>query len=456
MKINKSSILVINGGSSSIKFALYEVQESLPLLLSGQIENIGSIHISFHYHKYENNPVKESSLKKSSLTENSLPESSLTESSLKLDSIPRNTLTENSKPENLIPEDSITRSAGQKNEIIISAKGFDSAIIWLVEWLESRIDFANLQSIGHRVVYGMEHTEPQIISDELINSLSRICDYDPDHMPEEIKLIQAFQKRYPNLKQIACFDTSFHTKMPRVAKLLTIPLKFNRKGIYRFGFHGISYTYLMEKLIQLEVNPNLRKKVVLLHLGSGASLAAVKEGISIDTSMGFSPSSGIPMGTRTGDLDPGIVWYLIKTEKLDLNQFNNLINHESGLLGISETSADMQELINIQDTDPRAKEAIELFCYQAKKWIGSFSAAMHGIDTLVFSGGIGENSSQVREKICEGLEFLGVELDKETNIQNHQVISKGNSKVKIYVINTKEEWMIARSVNKILGTNTNQ
>jgi acetate kinase len=202
-----------------------------------------------------------------------------------------------------------------------------------------------------------------------------------------------------------------------------------------------------------EWSETARDRVILAHLGNGASLAAVKEGKSIDTSMGFSPAGGIPMGTRTGDLDPGVAWYLMKSGALSPKQFNHLVNHESGLLGISETSADMRELLKIQSTDNRAAEAVELFCYQTQKCIGSFAAALHGLDTLVFSGGIGENSPEVRERICHGLEFLGVELDRKKNYNNEAIISADISTVIVRVIPTNEELMIAKSVCQILNYN---
>jgi acetate kinase len=287
----------------------------------------------------------------------------------------------------------------------------------------------------------------------LLHDLKNIIDYDPEHLPEEIKMITIFRKRYPEPVQVACFDTSFHTTMPPVAKLLAIPRRFQAKGIKRYGFHGLSYAYLMEQLDLEEWNEAAKDRVILAHLGSGASLAAVKDGKSIDTSMGFSPAAGIPMGTRTGDIDPGVAWYLMKSGALSPKQFNQLINHESGLLGISETSADVRELLKFQKTDIRAAEAIELFCYQTKKWIGSFAAALHGVDTLVFSGGIGENSPEIRERICQGLEFLGIELDKAKNLNNEPFISADVSTVSVRVIKTDEELMIARSVCHILNYN---
>ncbi|MCO5948621.1 acetate/propionate family kinase [Mucilaginibacter flavidus] len=388
-KPEKDCVLTINGGSSSIKFALYQVDSTLNKLLSGELENIDSKKPTLRYKNIEHN---------------------------------------------------------SQQKIDIKTDGQTSAVNWLIDWLEKQVDFAAVKGIGHRVVHGMEHTQPERVTDDLLDDLKKISPYDPEHLPEEIKMIEVFRKRYPELVQIACFDTSFHTSMPQVAKLLAIPRRFNAMGIKRYGFHGLSYAYLMEQLDLHEWNETGRGRVILAHLGNGASLAAVKNGVSIDTSMGFSPSSGIPMGTRTGDLDPGVAWYLIKAGELSPKQFNHLVNHESGLLGISETSSDMRELIKYQDTDSRAAEAVELFCYQTKKWIGSFAAALHGVDTLVFSGGIGENSPEVRARICHGLEFLGIELDKEKNLNNEEFISADVSTVSVRVIKTNEELMIATSI----------
>jgi len=340
-----------------------------------------------------------------------------------------------------------------EHKIEIKSEGYETAVNWLIDWLEKQVDFELVKGIGHRIVQGLEHTKPEKITDALLDDLKKISAFDPEHLPEEIKMISIFRKRYPKLVQIACFDTSFHTTMPPVAKLLAIPRCFNAMGVKRYGFHGLSYAYLMEQLDLEERNETVSGRVILAHLGSGASLAAVKDGKSIDTSMGFSPAAGIPMGTRSGDLDPGVAWYLMKARALSPKQFNHLVNHESGLLGISEISSDMRELIKYQETDSRAAEAVELFCYQTKKWIGSFAAALHGIDTLVFSGGIGENSPEVRQRICDGLQFLGIELDKEKNSNNEPVISSGISTVSVRVIPTNEELMIARSVCHIMNYN---
>jgi len=389
MKLIKSCVLTINGGSSSIKFALYQIEDCLIQLLYGEVENIG---------------------------------------------------TKNAK---LNSTQTITN---QKSSVKITASDPDAATNFLIEWLDKQDGFNAVKAIGHRIVFGQQHTKPELITPELLAELKMIGAYDPEHLPGEIKLIEVFAKRYPALAQIACFDTSFHTTMPPVAKLLPIPRRYRDKGVQRYGFHGISYAYLMEELDRLAGSRTAQGKVILAHLGSGASVAAVKEGKSIDTSMGFTPASGLPMTTRTGDLDPGVAWYFMQIEKLTPQQFNHLINHESGLLGVSETSADIRELIKREATDSRAADAVELFCYQTKKWIGSFAAALGGLDTLVFSGGIGEHEAAIRKRLCFGLQFLGIELDETRNNKNENIISTDESKIPVYVIKTNEEIMIAKLV----------
>ncbi len=393
MKPTGKNILTINGGSSSIKFALYKTGEQLERILYGVIDRIG--------------------LHGTNLSFNSL-------------------------------------NQNEQGSQSIEASDHKSAVNSLIDWLQEQKEFSSVRAVGHRVVHGMNHIEPETITHVLLDELHRISPYDPDHLPREIELIEVFRKRHPKLPQIACFDTSFHCTMPRVAKLLPIPRHFDEKGIQRYGFHGLSYSYLIEELSRMAGIKAAQGRVILAHLGSGASLAAVRNGKSIDTSMGFTPVGGIPMGTRPGDLDPGVAWYIMKSDNLTPAQFNKLINHESGLLGISETSSDMQDLLAKENDDVRASEAVEFFCYQVKKWIGSFAAALSGLDTLVFSGGIGENSPVVRSRICEGLGFLGIELEEKRNITNAPVISTNNGKAVVRVIHTDEELMIAKIVNQIL------
>jgi acetate kinase len=389
-----NSILTVNAGSSSIKFGLYQVGEALKQRLYGKVDRIG------------------------------LPGTNLT----------------------------FSDSTGKrKGSLILESSNTRSASNFLIDWLEEQIDFSLISGVGHRVVFGMKHTDPERITQELLNELHRISPYDTDHLPAEVVLIEALRQRYPKLPQVACFDTAFHRAMPRVARLLPIPRRFDAIGIQRYGFHGLSYSYLMEELVRIAGTKATQRRLILAHLGNGASMTAVHGGKSIDTSMGFTPTSGLPMSTRPGDLDPGVAWYLMRAENLTPKQFNNLINHESGLLGVSETSSDMHDLLDSQASDVRAAEAVELFCYQVKKWIGAFAAALGGVETLVFSGGIGESAPEVRARICDGLRFLGIELEEKRNSANEGVISVAAGRVVVRVIRTDEEQMIARTVSRVLG-----
>jgi acetate kinase len=386
-----NSLLIINGGSSSIKFAIYENDKPLKLIMGGEIEKIGSPHIKF---------------------------------SIKF--------------------------SGKKKMVPIKATDQETAAHFLIDWLGKENQLATISVVGHRIVHGMQHTGPAELTAKLINELKKISAFDPEHMPSEIKLVEIFQKRKPEVKQIACFDTSFHRTMPDVAKLIPIPKIYRDKGIERYGFHGLSYSYLIEKLRQDAGDKVANGKVILAHLGSGSSIAAVRDGKSIDTSMAFTPTSGLMMGTRTGDIDPGLMLYFLKEEKMSADEISKLVNHESGLLAISETTADMQGLLEKRTTDNRAAQAIELYCYQAKKWIGSYAAALSGLDTLVFSGGIGENSPEIRADVCEGFEFLGIAIDERRNKNNEEIISGAKSKVTVRVIRTNEELMIAQLIQAFL------
>ena len=393
-KANHNGVLTINGGSSSIKFALYELADTLKKNLYGEIENMGSKSPVLHF---------------------------------------TNILT------------------GEKGTVDIKIEKEEEHSDFLINWLQQQDCFHLVTAIGHRLVHGMLHTQPELITTELLNELKAISAYDPEHLPGEIKLIEAFGKRFPSLPQVACFDTAFHTSMPQVASLLPLPRRYYAAGIRRYGFHGLSYSYLLWELNRIEEAKSPGGRIIIAHLGNGASLAAIKDGKSVDTSMGFTPTSGLPMGTRTGDLDPGVALYLMQAEKMTPEQFNHLINHESGLLGISEISADMRELLQQEATDSRAAEAIELFCYQTRKWIGAFAAVLGGVDTLVFSGGIGAHAAAIRNRICAGLQFIGIKLDVEKNESNEAIISTDKSAVMVRVIETDEEVMIARFVCRILN-----
>jgi acetate kinase len=285
----------------------------------------------------------------------------------------------------------------------------------------------------------------------VVEELRRISPFAPNHLPDAIELMEVFPTKFPQVPQIACFDTTFHSTLPRVARLLPIPRRYEAKGVQRYGFHGLSYSFLMEELHAVAGAKTAAGRVILAHLGNGASMTAVRDGQSIDTSMGFTPAAGLVMSTRSGDLDPGLVAFLGSSEQMTETQFDRMIHHESGLLGVSEISSDIRDLLAREAADVRAAEAVALFCYQAKKWIGSFAAALGGLDTLVFAGGIGENNPAIRARICYGLGFLGIELNETPNARNAPVISAQSARVTVRIIRTDEELMIARSACRILG-----
>jgi acetate kinase len=343
-------------------------------------------------------------------------------------------------------------STGQSQDgRAIAPVGHGSAVAFLLDWLETQPLFASVKGVGHRVVHGMAHCDPEPVTPDLLDELRRLTPYDPDHLPLEIELMETFRQRHPALAQVACFDTAFHRTMPRVASLLPIPRRYEAAGVRRYGFHGLSYEFLVGELARLGDPAAKGGRAILAHLGNGASVAAVRDGKSIDTSMGFTPTAGLMMSSRSGDLDPGLVSYLARTEQMNATQFGEMVNHESGLLGVSEISSDLRDLLAREPYDVRAAEAVALFCYQAKKWIGSFAAVLGGLDTLVFAGGIGENAPLVRERICDGLGFLDIELSEERNAKNASLISTDGGRVAVRVIQTDEELMIARSVMRVLG-----
>jgi acetate kinase len=319
----------------------------------------------------------------------------------------------------------------------------------LAQKLEAQSAIGAPDAVGHRVVHGMLRTQPARVSPSLLTELRNISSLDPEHLPREIELIEAMQRRYPDVPHVACFDTAFHRGMPVEATLLPIPRRFAAAGVQRYGFHGLSYTFLMQELRRLGDRAASRGRVILAHLGSGASLAAVLDGRSVDTSMGFTPAAGLVMGTRSGDLDPGLASYLMRNDSMTAAQFQTMVNEKSGLLGLSEQSADVRDLLEREGTDGRAREAIAIFCYQAKKWIGAYTAALGGLDTLVFAGGIGENAAAVRRRICDGLQCIGVEIDDSLNDRHAICISTG--RVAVRVIRTDEESVIANLTAQCVG-----
>ncbi len=389
-------LLTLNAGSSSIRFALFVVDskgEPLSRRLSGKVERIG---------------------------------------------LPGTALSFDERP----------GAAPERRELPASDR--PAAARFLLEALAERRVFNSLRAVGHRVVHGLTRTEPEVVGEELLDALLRLSPLDPEHLPAEIELMRLFRERQPDLTQVACFDTAFHRTMPAVARMLAIPRRYLRQGVERYGFHGLSYAYLIEELTRLGDPAAVRGRVILAHLGNGASLAAVQNGKSVDTTMGFTPTGGLPMGSRSGDLDPGLVGYLARTEGMSGEDFQRMANSESGLLGISEISSDMRELLALEAEDERAAEAIELFCYRASQGIGAFAATLGGLDTLVFSGGIGENAPAVRERICGRLGFLGISVCEAKNAAPRGLISTDDSSVKVRVIETDEELMIARSVRRLV------
>ena len=340
----------------------------------------------------------------------------------------------------------------QETRRIVQVPNHAASVRWLIDQLAQSGQGLSIKAIGHRVVHGgSRYVDPQVISGEVMEELRRLSPYDPEHLPAELTLIETLGVQYPTVPQVACFDTGFHQHLPAVARLIAIPRRYEKQGVRRYGFHGLSYAYSMEELGRVAGREAAWGKVILAHLGNGASLAAVREGVSIDTTMGFTPASGLPMSTRSGDLDPGLVSYLSKTEGMTADQFHHMVNAQSGLLGLSETSPDLRDLLAQEGHDQRAAEAVAVFCYQGKKWIGAYAAALGGLDQLVFSGGIGEHSSLVRARMCEGLEFLGVQLDQTRNDAQAAVISSPDSRVTVRVIRTDEESQIAQSVCRLLA-----
>lgn len=390
-----SFILTINGGSSSIKFALFRDTDSSAPVARGMVDRIGLSH----------------------------------------------------------SEMLVTVTATQQpSRRTVHAPDHRTCVGFITEWLEQQVGTGHLRAVGHRVVHGgRTYTRPERVAPELLAELRRLCPYSPEHLPAEISLIESFHRYDSTLTHVACFDTAFHRDMPWVARLLPIPRRYEKLGIQRYGFHGLSYAFLLRELKRVGVPGEAEGRIILAHLGNGASMAAVKNGKALDTTMGFTPTSGLPMSRRSGDLDPGIVSYLARTEGMTVERFHRMVNTESGLLGVSEVSSDMRDLLKQERSDPRAAEAVGLFCYQARKWIGALATVLGGLDTLVFSAGIGEHAPAIRARICAGLEFLGIVINEPANAVNHTIISAENSRVRVRMIPTDEEREIAESVALLLN-----
>lgn len=388
-------ILTVNGGSSSIKLSVFEKRDGLQLFLSGKIERIG---------------LKDASFK--------------------------------------------IRQGDVSSDVSMDVSSFEAATRSLLEWLHGQSWFDNVKVIGHRIVHGMQHTASMAMTGDLVKELESIVSYDPEHLPAEIGMAKALSGAYPRMLQVACFDTAFHAGLPAVASTWAIPRALREEGVRRYGFHGISYGYLLQQLRVIDADVAWGR-VIFAHLGNGASLAAVKGGACIDTSMGFTPAGGIVMSTRSGDLDPGVAWYCMQ-KGMSASTFNDMINNRSGLLALSGVSPDIRDLLEKEKEDAGAALAIDVFCYQVKKYIGAYMAALSGLDALVFSGGIGEHAAAIRTRVCKDLAFAGIELDEGENEKHALLISGKRSRVKVFVIPTDEERMIAQEAAAIYEKDDDQ
>jgi len=387
------AILVINAGSSSLKFGVYQAVQPPVRFRSGKIDRFGQ------------------------------PGSTITWAG---------------------------RDGRSSDEPFLDGHDCNNTLGPFLDWLGARVPFDTLAGIGHRVVHGGPRFDrPVRIDDELLAELGRLEPFDPEHLLIERDLIEEFRQRAPTVTQVACFDTAFHRDLPDVARRLPLPRRYYEQGVRRYGFHGLSFAFLMEELTR-QSGGSPPPRVVLAHLGNGSSLAAVRDGSCIDTSMGFTPTGGIPMSTRSGDLDPGVIQYLWASDGMTPQTLRELTNRQAGLLGVSDVSGDLRELLARESSDPRCHEAIDIFCYAVRKQIGGYAAALGGLDDLVFAGGIGENAPAIRSRICLGLGFLGINLDEARNAAGEGIISVTGTAVTVRVIPTDEEGMIARETLTIL------
>ena len=326
-----------------------------------------------------------------------------------------------------------------------------AALVAVLERLRRMGHAGRLLAVGHRIVHGGSlYREPVRIGPEVVGVLKGLVTVDPNHTPQALSAVEATARECPSVPQVACFDTAFHARMPRVARLFALPRTLSDEGILRYGFHGLSYEYVMHELRRIDPTA-AEGRVIIAHLGNGASMVAVRGGVGLDTTMGFTPTGGLAMGTRSGDLDPGVLIHLLRSRRMEVDVLDVLVNEESGLLGVSGTTSDMRQLLVRAGEDRRAAEAVDLFCYLAKKHLGALVAALGGLDTLVFTGGVGEHAVPVRERICAGLGFLGVALDTAHNANHESVISVPGSRVTVRVVPTDENLMVARHTRRLIS-----
>ncbi|MGD9896988.1 MAG: acetate/propionate family kinase [Candidatus Methylacidiphilaceae bacterium] len=387
-------ILTINSGSTSLKFALFQMASSEKRLISGKLDHIGG-------------------------------------------------------------DDGLCEARDAQGTTIwqerLALPDHRTGLARFFSWLESVSPSSGLGAVGHRLVHGgPAFGAPRLLTSPVLHALQDLSGLAPDHLPHELEAVRSIRKLKPDLPQVACFDTAFHRTIPFSARTYALPLALRKEGLIRYGFHGISCEYVLSVLEKVLPPDRLRGRIVVAHLGGGASMTALLGAKSIDTTMGFTPTSGLVMGTRCGDIDPGIVLYLLRERGLRLTTVARLLSEESGLLALSESSGDMRDLLAAEARDEKAAAAVEIFCYQARKFLGSLSAALGGLDLLVFTGGIGENSSEIRERICGPLAFLGLQIDPERNRKNEPIISSGESAVELRVVPTDEELMIARRTQELV------
>ncbi|HEX6817657.1 MAG TPA: acetate/propionate family kinase [Ktedonobacterales bacterium] len=390
-------ILTLNTGSSSIKFALYEIPHVVAderLVLAGSLERIGLPNSRFHVADASRATLVDEACE--------LPESA-------------------------------------------------AAIDVLLRWLASDRSLPPVEAVGHRIVHGgPRHMRPERITPALLAALRALTPLAPAHLPGELAAIAAVSAAYPQVPQVACFDTAFHRSRPRVAQVYGLPWRFTEQGVLRYGFHGLSYEYILQELARETGTEVAHGRLVVAHLGNGSSMAAILRGKSMDATMGFTPLGGMVMSTRTGDLDPGVLLYLLEERRLTPAELRTLVGDQSGLLGISGISSDMRDLLARQSDDPRAALAVELYCYTARKYLGALAAVLGGLDTLIFTAGIGEHAAPIRTRICSELGFLGIQLDAERNAADAAIISATGAAVTVRVLPTNEELMIARHTAAVL------
>ncbi|MDG4595420.1 MAG: acetate/propionate family kinase [Candidatus Contendobacter sp.] len=390
------AILVVNAGSSSIKFSVFLAQgEALDLLLGGQIEGLYTA--------------------------------------------PR-----------FKAKDAAGGIVGEKQWPAGEPLGHDGAVGFLADFLREQLGGHRLVAVGHRVVHGgLDYTAPVRLTAEIVSHLEQFIPLAPLHQPHNLKPIRLLLANQPQLFQVACFDTAFHRNQPEVAQAFALPPEITGRGVRRYGFHGLSYEYIASVLPEYDARAAAGRTVVL-HLGNGASMAAIRAGKSVASTMGFTAVDGLPMGTRSGNLDPGVVLYLMDELKMDARAIEKLLYQQSGLLGVSGISSDMRTLLG--SAEPMAKFAVELFVYRIGRELGSLAAALGGLDAIVFTGGIGEHAAPIRERVCRAAAWLGVELDPAANAAGGPRISAQNSRVPVWVIPTNEELMIARHTRRILNS----